>query len=132
MIGHLTNSDIYSVKWADSEIVSITINYDAVLIYLLESDGAAKTLICDGYIGYKTCGFWDEMIVESGSVKEDHPFIEECKQTIITKYKNDLPLTGNVTRNEQNWRMLEIKLIDNTMIFIVYGKLYLLVNSETP
>lgn len=132
MIGHLTNNDIYSIRWADSEIVSITINYDAVLIYLLESDGTAKTLICDGYIGYKTCGFWDEMIIESGSVKEVHPFIEECKQIIITKYKNVLPLTGNVTRNEQNWRMLEIKLIDNTTIFIVCGKLSVLVNSGNP
>lgn len=121
MTDYLIDTNIHSIRWADSEVVAIAINYDSVSISLIESDGNAKTVICDGYIGYKTCGFWDEMVIESGRIKEKHPFIEECVQIIEAKYKSDAPLTGNNTRNEQNWRLLEIMLLDGTPILVVCG-----------
>lgn len=128
MNGH-SNESLESVLWADSTVEEISIDYDAVNILVSESSGIRKTIICEGYIGYQVIGFWDELIVESGSVVFDHPFIVHCLESIHARYKNLLPPTGNITRNKCIWRALQIILIDGTEIVTVCGGTRVIVST---
>jgi hypothetical protein len=120
MTGHLTRN-INSILWADSEIIEIFIDYDVVRILIRESTGNERVVTCEGYIGYKTVGFWDDMIVRSGTVEHNHQFIIDCLDAIQAKYKDSPPLTGNAIRNKKLWCLLKVELIDSTEIMIVCG-----------
>ncbi|MCP4536605.1 MAG: hypothetical protein GY832_05615 [Chloroflexi bacterium] len=119
MNGHSRNDN--SILWADSEIKRISIDYDAVTILLGESTGSEKLITCEGYIGYKAIGFWDEMLVKSGTIKHDHPFIIDCLESIRTRYKNSPPSTGNIVRNKNEWYLLQIVLVDDMEIAVACG-----------
>lgn len=127
MTGHLINDDVInSIQWADAEVVSLEIVYDSVNISILESNSKETMICCEGHIGFKVIGFWDETIIKSASLEKKHPFIEECFGEILSNFKNNPPMTGNNVRNEQDWQLLNIILIDNVNILIVCGKISLL------
>ncbi len=115
---------INSVLWPDAEIDNLSIDYDTVSISLKESTGRKRIITCEGYIGYKVVGFWDESIVASGNVEYNHPFITECLGVVRAKYGDKAWPTGSPARNQNNWSLLRIELIDGIEILIVCSVMY--------
>jgi hypothetical protein len=113
--------DLTSVLWADAEIDEISIDFDSISIQIKESTGLWTTILCEGYIGYQVIGFWDESVVESGIVTQDHPFIAHCLGSIQNRYKRPPPPTGNAARDRGKWCALVITLIDGSEIVIACG-----------
>ncbi len=123
MNGHLIDN-IHSMSWTDSELIALKIDYDSIRIFVSrpESNATMQVVNCEGYIGYKTIGVWDEMIINSIKLEKGHPFIKECWEGIWSKYKGNPPITGNPARNAREWQLLKITLIDNVELLIVCGE----------
>ena len=92
MTGHMINE---SVAWADAEFEGISIDYDDVTISLTEARAAKeKSIRCRGYIGFELKGFWDEVVIESVQVVEDHEFLLTCQKELNRRYPKGAPDTG--------------------------------------
>ena len=73
----------------------MTIDYDADVLRLRESTGAARTVRCEGYIGLSLCGFWDEAIVDHAEVVSRHPMIDRTVSDIASRLGQERADSGN-------------------------------------
>jgi hypothetical protein len=107
------------VLWPDASIQSISVDYDAVVLRLKESAGKQRVVRCEGYIGYALWGFWDEVIVSSARLVDEHPSIDRALQSLSDRLGSHPADSGNVLRNTKNWRALIVKLSDGASLEIV-------------
>lgn len=120
MTGHF---GVLGIVWADAELESVTIDYDVVVLSLTETaTGSTRCVRCEGYIGYQMLGFWDEVVVESATVAEEHDFLSRCLASIRGRYPGGLPSTGQPARNEQLWSLLTLRLSDGAELLIAANK----------
>ena len=121
MAGHLNEGaeKFDDVLWADAELVSIKTDYDCIIVKILDSNGTIQKLRCNGYIGYESIGFWDEMIISTAKILKSHKLIDNCLNSIRERYENVPPASGNKYRNMNNWKVVQIIFIDNHEINIV-------------
>jgi hypothetical protein len=123
MIGHFNNSVMFeNILWVDAELKEFKINYDLVEMTLKESSGLERQVVCHGHIGYRLIGFWDEIIIEKGELLTSGAFLSECEKKISTNLI--IPMeSGCEVRNEKNFSLLKITLIDGCEIEIVFSAL---------
>lgn len=120
MIGHSDNKQAVStVLWPDAEVEGITIDYDTFALSVKESTGRARTIRGLGYIGFRMVGAWDEMIIESGELRRDHPMIHECLKNMSDRLGASWPESGSPPRNSRNWSALIVRLGDGCEMQIV-------------
>jgi hypothetical protein len=107
------------VSWADAELENISIDYDEIKISLLEfASRQVRVIRCHGYIGYQLLGFWDEVVVETLDVVDNHGFLLCCKENLSNRYPNGLPTTGQSYRNNRVWSVLVVGLSDGTELLV--------------
>lgn len=117
MTGH---SDIESsVLWADSELESINVEYDEIVINLTESTGMAREIKCLGYIAYQLIGFWDEIVIEGAEVLANDPLLNLADTTIKSRFDGSPPETGSSMRNRRKWETLVIHFADGASLRVV-------------
>lgn len=120
MIGH---SSVLGIVWADAELESVTIDYDAVVLSLTETaTGKTRCVRCEGYVGYQLLGFWDEVVVESAALVENHDFLSECLSKIQKRYPGGPPNTGQPARNEGRWALLTVRLSDGAELLVAANR----------
>lgn len=111
--------DDLNVLWADAALEGFAFDYDHVEIRIRESTGQRVTVQADGQIGVDVCGFWDETVIESGTLVEEHPFANECRRALVERLGSDLPESGSPRRNRGTFSTLVISLIDGTLMLCV-------------
>ena len=107
-----------SVLWPDAQLLSVGVDYDAVVVRIRDSLGATRSVRAEGYIGYSVCGFWDEMIVERAELTESHTAIEQCVRALAQRAATDLD-SGNSARNSRTWKTLIVHFIDGSTLEVV-------------
>ena len=128
MIGHSTIDDIY---WPDAALQSVTATYEHIAVAVIDCNGKQIEVICLGHIGQRTIAFWDEVIVQSSRITDDHPFIAECMQAISKNYAQKIPDSGSLERNQVGkWLLWELLLADGASLQIV-AKEFRVCNSSS-
>jgi hypothetical protein len=110
---------MHDVLWPDASIESVTADYDAIVLRLRESTGRQRVVRCEGYIGYALQGFWDEVIVSSARLMDQHPSIDRALQSLQGRLGSALGESGNVLRNTRDWKALIVELLDGASLEIV-------------
>lgn len=127
MTGH---SSVLDIAWADAELESVTIDYNAVVLSLIETQtDRACDVRCEGYIGYQLLGFWDEVVVESATLVKEHAFLSQCLTAIRGRYPGGLPTTGQPARNEGNWSLLTVRLSDGAELLVAASTFVVVINA---
>jgi hypothetical protein len=114
--------EINKVLWPDSELYSIHIDYDNVTVSVEDSLGELRKIVCQGYIGYEALGHWDESVIGGARIFHQHELIDKCTNKIKSSKDNkgNLALnTGNKYRNQGEWYLFQITLIDGHEISII-------------
>ena len=120
MTGHSkAEQALNKVLWADADIERITVDYDVLSILLNESTSIKRTIRALGYIGYRMIGVWDEMIVEKAELLKNHPFIDECVDSMKRRLGTDWIETGSPSRNTRGWSALIVHLLDGCTLEVV-------------
>lgn len=117
MNGHSNSIQGISVIWADAVLEQVKFDYSAVIISLREEFSKQVFIKCEGYIGVQVAGLWDEMVIETVNIYEDHPFQLECLEKIKIKYSGTPPLTGDESRNQEGKKTLVMRLSDGCELF---------------
>lgn len=71
-----------NVLWPDAEFETLTASFDLAVVEVGESTGAAVQIRCFGYIGFERTGAWDEVVVESASLRDGGEFLNRCTEAI--------------------------------------------------
>lgn len=122
MTGH-SNTNLEGLIWADSEFDTVSVDYDEVIISITETaTGTHKKIHCRGYIGYKVEGFWDEIVIEKGELVSNDSFLAICTKKLKSRYSGSLPETGQIERNQQDWRVLIVRFSDGAEMKVVANK----------
>jgi hypothetical protein len=120
MTGHSkTEHSLDKVLWADADIERIAVEYDVLSISLNESTGIKRTVRALGYIGYRMVGVWDEMIVEKAALLKNHPFIDECVDSMKRRLGTDWLDAGSPSRNTRAWSALIVHFLDGCTLEVV-------------
>jgi len=115
MSGHSDPTSTHlNVRWPDSQVLGVSISYDAVEIRIRESGGRLLTVVAKGHIGTQLVGFWDEIVIEDADIVESHPFEEECLTSIAERLGWPAPDTGSPERNSRRFATLVLSLSDGT------------------
>jgi len=123
MPGHSNDEAVLTeVLWADAELGTVSIDYDAVTVGVKESTGKQRLIRCEGYVGYGLCGFWDEVVVVRAELTDHHEAIQRCTNELSRRWGTDWPDTGNDGRNSRQWKALVIHLSDGTALEIVAAR----------
>jgi len=112
-------SAIHDVLWADAEVERATVDYDAVVLTLRETTGRRVDVRCSGYIGLRTEGFWDEIVVEAADLVEAHPFMDRCLDSLTERLGESRPASGSPARNGGEYSTLVVTLADGCRILCV-------------
>lgn len=124
MIGHSESwVEFRNVLWRDAEILSLSVDYDDVTLTLRESSGLMRHVICEGYIGYSTIGFWDEVIIERAELENQGDYLTSCLGSISKRLGSEPAPSGNQLRNLGSFIQLMIVLSDDCRIEIAMSKL---------
>lgn len=107
-------ADIY---WPDSNLDSVTYEYDAVRIVVHEDEGATRTVLALGPIGVQHLGLWDEVIIERATLTDDHPFAALCWSEIERRGVGTWD-SGSSDRNTRIFKTLEIVLQDGSSVLV--------------
>jgi hypothetical protein len=110
------------VLWTDAELHSVTVDYDAVRLELIETTGRRVVVVAHGHIGVAVEGFWDEVIVADGDVVENHPFAERCWESIVARSADRLD-SGSPDRNTRTFTTLVVTLIDGCRLLVAAARL---------
>ncbi len=102
----------------DATIEAIQVDYEAVCLVVAKESGDRSKIRCEGHIGLRLVGFWDDVTIESGDIVEDHPFLVECEQRLPRTPAGSIPESGNAARNSGPYRVLRILLIDGCEILV--------------
>lgn len=121
MTGPLAEShrSLPGVVAADASLERIELDYDAVRLFVTETNGDRKTITCRGHIGFQIAGFWDEVIIDSMAILKDHPFLIAAKDRCARTPTGELAPSGNPARNEGTMELLRVLLIDGCEVLIV-------------
>jgi hypothetical protein len=109
---------IEGVRWTDSYLLSAEIGYDVVQLRLREPSGAAVLVSALGHIGVSLVGFWDETVIETADLVDDHPFAERCFSSIAERYGSGVPDSGSPERNVRSYRTLVVTLADGASLLV--------------
>lgn len=110
------------VLWPDASLEHVAADYDAVTLRIRESTGQARTIRCEGHIGFCLSGFWDEVIIERAELTLQHPFIERCVSSITRRLGEDWGDSGNEQRNTRAWKALVVHLSDGSCVEVVAAR----------
>lgn len=117
MIGHSEiESSITDVLWPDAMLELVSADYHSVALRVRESTGRIRTVRCNGYIGYKLLGFWDEAVIRSAELIESSSFIEQCVNDISGRLGEVWLDSGDRERNTRHWRALIVHLSDGASV----------------
>jgi hypothetical protein len=110
-----------NVLWPDARVESVNVSYDAIQIELVETSGRRVTVLGVGHIGFAIEGFWDEVIVQSASIVESHPFAERCWASIVSRQLDQVD-SGSIERNQRSFSTLVATLIDGSQMFVAAAR----------
>jgi len=116
MNDHANAAALATIRWADAELQSVTVDYDAVVLRVRESAGSVRTLRAEGYIGYKLVGFWDEVVIDRAELCDTHPGLDACVDSIERRLGASWLDSGNVARNGRRWFALLLHLSDGAVL----------------
>ena len=111
-------NSLAEISWPDATLVSITADYDAVILVIRESGRRLVRVVCDGHIGFELVGFWDETIIERANLDASGPFLARCLANVETRHGPSPPATGNAPRNGADAFQLVITLIDGAQLSV--------------
>ena len=104
-------------------IESLTVKYDSVSIELTEDYTNRRFRVtCLGFIGIEVIGFWDDQIIDRAELSPRHEFINTTTEQMFkhVRFPRD---TGCIERNRGKFELLEIILIAEARIRIVFNEL---------
>ena len=107
------------LAWADAQLERIEVDYEVVILHIVDSRGARWRVVCGGYIGVEIAGFWDESIIDLADLLEDDPFMGRCLANLEARLGRERNESGSPARNAGRWRTLLVGLIDRMPIRIV-------------
>ena len=110
-----------AIQWCDAELQNIKIDYDVVELLIHESTGMPHLLRFEGYIGFSYTGAWDELVIAGASSYRDHPFLDECLESISARFNKNPPSTGSTARNQATWKTTEVVFIDDSKLIVAYS-----------
>lgn len=116
------SSILKQMAWSDGSFDSLLIDYDSVTVTLRDSLDDTYILVCSGYIGLKSIGYWDESVLSKIELHKEHEMIDECitgAKGLRDEEGNLVLDTGCPQRNIGEWFLLKIVLIDGHEMFIV-------------
>jgi len=113
MTGH--SETLSDLLWRDAELHEVRVGYESVDLHVRESNGRSRVVRCHGYIGYQCAGFWDEMVLDTGVVVDEHPFLLECLERSQAKNSVD---SGSEARNARSFRLLILTFDDRTQLLV--------------
>jgi len=111
-------AELGKIRWPDAELENIAIDYESVSITVLESDGGIKVLRADGYVGCNLVGFWDEVVIECAELRESHPGLDACVESMQRRLGAAWTGSGSPARNTRNWFALVILLSDGCELVV--------------
>lgn len=103
-------------SWGDWSLDKFEINYDRVIISLLDDIEDTLIISCSDYIGFSFVGHWDESVIEEIKVDAYGNLINESLHVIKMLYSKNPPPGGGVKRIDDIWYQVNIKLIDGNII----------------
>lgn len=102
------------VLWADAELESLSLDYDAARLLVRETTGRVVTVVGSGVIGVELLGLWDEVIIERGEVVADDRFARDCYQRVMERVGPEVPDSGSAARNTRRFSTLRVDFIDGS------------------
>jgi hypothetical protein len=110
--------DIY---WPDSHLDSVTIEYDSVRMVVSDDEGRRRVVVGTGPIGIEQIGLWDEVIIDSGHLSDDHPFAARCWSDIESRGQSQCD-TGSPARNGRRFQTLEVTFQDGSALRVAAAR----------
>jgi hypothetical protein len=107
-----------NILWSDAELLSIAIDYANLSLTIRESTGQLRRVICEGYIGYQTLGFWDEIVISKAELESEGKFLECCVKSLDGRLGTNRPESGSEARNRQASLQLTITFSDECRLFV--------------
>lgn len=105
-----------SMLFNDYCLERIEIEYDKVKIKVSIND-SCKELVCNGFIGIRYMGQWDENVISEMTVEDEDEFCLENKKIIKDNDISELPGAGWMDINGK-WKHIKIVLKDGVEIHI--------------
>lgn len=107
-----------TVCWPDAHLEDVHIVRDTVTVRIRGHLDQVRTIRCDGHIGLSLGAVWDEGVIESGQLLDQHPLIDRSIAELAARPGVDFNDAGNPTRNQRSWRALVITLVDGCRVEI--------------
>jgi hypothetical protein len=104
------------VLWADAELESLTVDYEAARLSVRETTGRVVTVVAKGVIGVDFLGLWDEVVVERAAIESDDAFSRECQRRIEERLGRDVADSGSPERNSRRFSTLTLTFIDGATL----------------
>jgi hypothetical protein len=120
----------HNILWSDAELVGIAIDYSDVVVTLRESTGLLRRVICEGYVGYRTAGFWDEIVIAKAELEPQGEFLESCLLSLTKRLGADRASSGSDARNRSMALQLTVTLLDDCELLVAMKGLRTEVVSE--
>lgn len=121
----------HRVLWSDAELLGVAIDYANVSLTLRESTGRLYRVVCEGYIGYKAEGFWDEVVVAQARLDAEGVFLERCTQSLEERLGSSRLPSGCEIRNRAAGQQLTIELSDGCEVLIAMKRLHVNLVNQT-
>ncbi len=110
------------INWPDASLDSITWDADEVHLAIgIEGVNAPVTVIGHGPIGLQHAGLWDEMLIESATLTDGHPFAAQCWASIQARGADEDD-SGSPDRNGRHFQTLAITLQDGSEALVVAAR----------
>lgn len=122
MSGHSSPLLSKQILWPDAEIKEVVVDYDSVKIVVREATGSVKEVRCEGYIGYRVIGFWDEVVVERAEIKESGEMTSKCIEQLNSRLGQNWIDSGSPARNGRSFAELKVILGDGALLEVVAAK----------
>jgi hypothetical protein len=101
------------ILWADSQFVKLSLDYDTASIRIRAPNGKMRVVTARGYLGIEWVGVWDETVITSARVEDDHDLQRRALARLAEAYQR-LPESGSPARNRGGWKTLVITFSDNS------------------
>jgi hypothetical protein len=108
-----------SIVWSDATLDRVSADYDAVTLFVTQTNAQARQVRCEGHVSFGVTGFWDEVIIERADVFDEHPAIEAAWTAITRRLGQHPQDTGNMARNQRRWSCVVIRFIDGCELTVV-------------
>lgn len=113
----MTYKDINKQNWHDFYLNDIKIDYENLVVSLIDASDNLIKIMCKGFIGIHYLGQWDENVVKDINIGNESDILEQTLQ--IIKVNNGTSYKGGGLRNlNHQWLELQIQLIDGVEIKI--------------